>query len=201
MKYIIVFIYVLFINITNITAETTSSKFVELNPEFHKLDVNLLEKDKKSDLCINCHILDDITDTNNGWLRPKESIKGKIVNVDDSKGEPDSFSKACLMCHDGNMASLVLNAPLSPCGLKSTVPIGSNGANHPVFIQYSNKQDLQNKSSTLKGNWNDATKVSDLLRDEKLVCVSCHIPHHSKERGFLRTSMQGSRLCMGCHIK
>lgn len=200
MKYIIILVVALFINTTTITAETGTSLF-EMTSEFHKLDVDILKKDKKSDLCINCHILDDITDANSGWLRPKESIKGKIVNIDDSKGEPDSFSKACLMCHDGNMASLVLNAPLSPCGLRSLAPVGANGANHPVFMQYAHKPDLQNPSSILKGNWNNATKVSDLLRDEKLVCISCHIPHHTKERGFLRISMRGSGLCMGCHIK
>jgi predicted CXXCH cytochrome family protein len=200
MKYIITLITILLINITSVSAEVASS-FVDATSEFHKLDADLLKKDKNSDLCINCHILDNMTDSNSGWLRPKESIKGEVINIDNSKGEPDSFSKACLMCHDGNMASLVLNAPLSPCGLKSLVPVGPNGANHPVFMQYAHKPDLQNPSSTLNGNWNDAAKVSDLLRDEKLVCISCHIPHHSKERGFLRTSMRGSGLCMGCHIK
>lgn len=200
MKYIITLITILLINTTNAGAEDASA-FVESISEFHKIDADLLKKDKKSDSCINCHILDNMTEANDGWLRPKKSIRGEIINIDDSKGEPDSFSKACLMCHDGNMASLVLNAPISPCGLKSLVPVGPNGANHPVFMQYPHKPDLQNQSSALNGNWNDASKVSDLLRDEKLVCISCHIPHHSKERGFLRISMRGSALCMGCHIK
>lgn len=105
------------------------------------------------------------------------------------------------MCHDGSEASLVLNAPISPCGIKGVVSIGMDGGNHPVFMEYVQKKDLHRLSSTLKGDWKDANQVSDLLRDGKIVCISCHIPHHNKESGFLRTSKKDSRLCLGCHNK
>ena len=184
----------------NMNAET-ATLFVESTSEFHKLDADILKKEKKSATCIHCHLLDDKNNPNVKWLYPQENIPGKIINIETDNGEPDSFSKACLMCHDGNEASLVLNAPLSPCGLKNLAPISPNGANHPVFMEYTDKESLHSHSSVLSGDWNDANQVSDLLRDEKVVCISCHLPHHSKERGYLRTSMRGSKLCMGCHDK
>ena len=185
---------------TNINAETKST-FIESATNFHKLDVDIYKKDKNNIECIHCHLLDDISNSDAKWFQPKNSIDGTIENFDDVNGNPDSFSKACLLCHDGSEASLVINAPISPCGIKSTVSVGQNGENHPVFIEYTNKQDLHDFSSSLNGAWNGATQVSDLLREKKVVCISCHLPHHSKRRGYLRTSMNGSRLCIGCHKK
>lgn len=200
MKHIIIFATFMLFYSQVIIADTQN--FVEINAQFHKLstdDIN--NKNKIDSLCINCHLLEDNNDSATKWLRPQETINTTIKNIEDKNGDPDSFSKACLSCHDGSQASLVLNAPLSPCGLKNLAPISPNGANHPVFMEYENKQGLHPQPSILQGDWKDAQKVSDLLRDEKMVCISCHTPHHSKSTRYLKASMRGSRLCMGCHNK
>lgn len=200
MKILSIFIYCLILSFSSLLANEKES-FVQKNADFHTINIEQLKDNKTSGKCFSCHLFDKKLDSVSQWLTPQKSLDAEIQNLDTSNGDPDQFSRTCLMCHDGNEASLVLNAPLSPCGLKSLVPISPNGANHPVFVKYPNKRDYHNPSSTLNGIWNEATQVSDLLRDEKVVCISCHIPHHSKEIGFLRTSMRGSGLCMGCHKK
>lgn len=197
MKDIVIFIAVLLLSSSNMLAD--SSDFVELNAEFHTLTTDSINKN--NNLCISCHLLEDSTNPDTAWLRPQETINTTVKNLDNSDGEPDSFSKACLSCHDGNEASLVLNAPISPCGIKSLASVSPNGANHPVFMTYTNKQGLHHSSSTLNGVWKEAKQVSDLLRDDKVVCISCHTPHHAKGTGYLKSSMRGSGLCMGCHEK
>ncbi len=196
MKYFLPLLVILFT--TLLSNEKTT--FIEEASKFHKMDIKT-DKSKKELACVFCHIVDDIENTSSNWLNQKQSIEANIDNYDSSNGEPDSFSKACLICHDGNMASMVLNAPISPCGIKSTAPVSSNGANHPVFMVYNDRKDFKNSSSNLNGIWSEATQVSDLLRNQKIVCISCHIPHHTKESGYLRTSMKNSQLCMGCHKK
>lgn len=200
MKYFITFIALLLITKTTLIAETDS--FIELNADFHKFDVKELSKGEKSALCFNCHLFDTKKGSDTpSWLNPQKNITGTINNFDDSNGAPDPFSKACLMCHDGSLASLVINAPLSPCGLKGSGPVSQNGANHPVFMKYASKRDLHQPSTKLNGKWNEAEQVGDLLREEKIVCISCHSPHHNEDSGYLRTSMRGSGLCIGCHKK
>ena len=174
---------------------SAASQFHRINPEAYSAE--------KTAVCLTCHIVEknfDLSDSTQ-WLRPKSAIEGEVYNIDASRGMPDSFSKACLICHDGSTASLALNAPLSPCGLKSDRPVSSRGENHPVFMEYREKPDLQGRYSPLNGQWEKAETVGDLLRDEKIVCISCHLPHHNNGTGYLRTSMRGSALCLGCHKK
>lgn len=115
----------------------------------------------------------------------------------------DSFSLACLNCHDGICAQ---NAPvkLPGCipGRPSSNTAFDNIESHPIFNRYPfEKKVLRGLGEPLPGIWQKAQTVSDLLRDGKVVCSSCHVPHFTKQTGFLRTSMKGSSLCFGCHKK
>lgn len=179
----------------------TDSSLADAVPEYHKLDVETL-KGAKSDVCFNCHIHEMSADTDSmAWLQPQVRTMGTIENLDNRHGVPDPFSHACLICHDGSSASLAINAPISPCGIKSDRSFSAPGENHPVFMTYQNKKDLHNASEALQGEWSEATQVKDLLREGKVVCISCHTPHHNKDTGYLRVSRKGSALCMGCHKK
>lgn len=171
---------------------------------FHKLNAEL-NTSVDNPVCMQCHIQEMKTTDVSGltaWEKPRK-IDIPIANIDESGGKADSFSTACLSCHDGNIGSMVMNAPLSPCGLKSKMPVSDKGANHPVFIPYSKavEGELHPRHSPLKGEWVKAKEVNDLLRDDKVVCVSCHVPHHSSDSGYLRTSQKNSALCLGCHNK
>lgn len=112
----------------------------------------------------------------------------------------DPYSLACLTCHNGNDA---INAPVTlPVCPSSTPELPSNIKNHPVFNTYAGgRNGLRALRESLPGPWNDAQTVSDLIRNERVVCISCHIPHFSKEKGSLRAPIKGSLLCFGCHKK
>ncbi len=170
---------------------------------FHALDATEMGT-KNQAVCRQCHMV-DFTAKDQApqlWAKAKPMEKSSIRNLEVTPEEPDAFSIACLSCHDGSSASNVMNAPISPCGLKGTGAVTDRGANHPVFLKYPDfKPDLQGQYMALNGEWSDASTVSDLLRDEQIVCVSCHVPHHSDKAGYLRTTMRGSALCIGCHKK
>lgn len=164
--------------------------------DFHRLDINDTVM-QKNDLCSNCHVTATDMNSNINWTQPKDSIDGTINNYYDNFGTPDSFSKACLLCHDGSKASLALNAPLSPCGIKGK----NTSRGHPIFVNYTIKNDLHNPSTLLGEVWRDAKTVGDLLRDNKIVCISCHLAHNGEGAGYLRTYSTNSMLCLGCHNK
>ena len=156
---------------------------------FHQLDTT-----KVSDECFRCHITEVQSDpSSSNWITPKMSIDGTVNNLYDKLGTPDSFSKSCLLCHDGSDP----DAPLSPCGITTNI----TGRTHPIFVAYPKKQDFHDPSFILGDVWRDATTVGDLLRDNKVVCVSCHTSHNSESERYLRTYNTSSILCLGCHNK
>lgn len=170
---------------------------------FHKMKIDP-NASKDDPACMQCHVHTMKTDPASDparWSKPRE-IDVAIADMDESGGKADPFSIGCLSCHDGNIGSVVMNAPISPCGLKSKAPVTDKGKNHPVFMPYDgSRKELHPPHSVLKGEWEGAKRVNDLLRDEKVVCMSCHVPHHSSESGYLRTSQKNSALCIGCHNK
>lgn len=133
MKYLVQILLIFILYIPNLNSDEKSS-FINTSSKFHVLNIFANAKNKKDASCVYCHIVDDIKNTKKEWLQPTKEIKGDIFNFDATNGFLDPFSKACLICHDGSMASLVLNAPISPCGLKKITPVSSNGANHSVFM-------------------------------------------------------------------
>lgn len=200
MKNIFVFICCLFLFCTHIFADN-KELFIQNHEDFHNYDVGKTTNNKSIGKCYSCHLFDTQSSSLSKWTTP-QSIDAKLQNVNTNNGEPDEFSRACLMCHDGSEASLVLFAPVSPCGIIKDATVSMAGkSSHPIFVNYSNRDDLHNVSSSLKGEWEDAEVVSDILRDNKVVCISCHIPHRKENGSFLRTSTRNSQLCNGCHNK
>ena len=201
MKKISIFIYCLFLSLTQAYADE-QKLFVQLNANFHELNNDELNSSSTTDSkCYNCHLFDKKLDSLSEWLTPQTHANTEIQNLDTSNGEPDSFSRACLMCHDGNEASLVINAPISPCGIRKNVSVSMGKENHPIFMEYTYDDEINNPESVLRGEWEGAVIVADILRDGKVVCISCHVPHKKKNGSFIRTSNRNSGLCRGCHNK
>ncbi|MDD5211830.1 MAG: cytochrome c3 family protein [Sulfuricurvum sp.] len=148
--------------------------------------------------CIQCHLVSfvDTQTLDKDHMVLKTSDHGTIITTEIT----DPYSLACLTCHNGNEA---INAPVTlPVCPSSTPELPSNIKNHPVFKPYAGgRSDLRAPGESLPGTWNDAKTVSDLMRNGQIVCISCHVPHISKEKGSLRAPIKGSLLCFGCHKK
>ena len=120
-------------------------------------------------------------------------------HVSDTLLIPDS-SLVCLSCHDGvNAEDRVINFP----GLSSYHAISSrsvfDGA-HPISVIYKEGFAGLRLKSTPIYNWNNASTINDLLRDDRIQCVSCHEPHSSVYERYLRHE-EGSAICTSCHDK
>jgi predicted CXXCH cytochrome family protein len=81
--------------------------------------------------------------------------------------------------------------------------LGSDLSNdHPVSIRYDDalaalNHSLAVPSSTPSGL--GGTIATDLLRNGKVECISCHDPHKTTYACFLRKSNNRSSLCLTCH--
>lgn len=154
------------------------------------------------------------------------TIAGTSVGAD-ANGTVGNASLACLSCHDGvsavnsivNTAGSGLNADTtnyltSFMGSSSAKVVTATATNigtdlrndHPITLAYTaGKAGLRATSSNLNTvttvTWTGATLVSDLLRNNKVECSSCHDPHEAVNVSFLRATNAGSKLCIGCHDK
>lgn len=135
-------------------------------------------------------------------------------------------SAICLSCHDGISAvNSIVNKP-GPGGyvaggqivnyrgnttgwkMPGIFAVGAGGNmtdDHPISLPY--RGDEVHPPASLRPtatdlvDWAGATKISDLLRNGNVECVSCHNPH-SQAQSFLRVSTnQKSAICFGCHAK
>ncbi len=138
---------------------------------------------------------------------------------------PSGSSMACLSCHDGVSAmNRVVNAPGSgntdsatgvligalplypkPMVTNPYKAVGVNGDmtdDHPISIQYiEGRAGLRPTTDTVAADIIGATYVSDLLRDGKVQCSSCHEVHGTIYDMYLRSHNYGSALCVACHEK
>lgn len=122
--------------------------------------------------------------------------------------QTDDFTLACLTCHDGNTAQnapvkvLVCECNASDAKIQSHAFMTGSIKSHPVLNEYpSSNKGFRSPSEPLPGEWKKAKKVGDLLRNGKVVCISCHISHFEYKTTHIRTTMNGSSLCYGCHKK
>jgi predicted CXXCH cytochrome family protein len=134
-------------------------------------------------------------------------------------GQPNSVSKLCLSCHDGDVAIGAYGyAPQSSIGtttVKATdadriwVGGGVNGLanHHPISFDYEAvaaiDDEIKTSDSILLGNNPNQLAISDLLWNNKMECSSCHDVHNTKNAGFkfLWVEDINSNLCLSCHIK
>ncbi len=137
-------------------------------------------------------------------------------SIQSSPGQPTSYSKLCLSCHDGTIAiGSVRNMGGSPTvvsGLEAPMPPGSTliGINltndHPVSFVFD--QALRSADQELA----DPSLLSGPIKlypganpgvVDSVQCTSCHDPHEGRIGKFLRKSPYGQsdNLCLTCHQK
>ena len=119
--------------------------------------------------------------------------------------EPMEGSKRCLSCHDGTVALDAYGGIPGFEFITGTALISSDLSNdHPISILYSEAfagGDLHPDSadSNVAGG---TTIAADMLTAGRVECDSCHDVHN--EFGLsdlLKTSNDGSALCLTCHDK
>jgi len=151
------------------------------------------------------------------------NTEGETIAGTKTAVQPQSQTLACLSCHDGVSAmNSVINAPGS--GLVNPVDgtligtpndgrtmydfaflaVGLGGDltdDHPLSIEYIPGRASLKPLDTILTNSFGANKISDLLRNGKVECVSCHDPHGTGNPRYLRTNNTQSALCLNCHDK
>lgn len=129
------------------------------------------------------------------------SIAG--ITVDST---PNTLSKACLSCHDGIQAynlnieerKEIKSVPLTSGTIQLVEDTGSSRNHHAVPVVYNDRsKHLKPAGSALTG-WIGGKTISDLLRNGRVECSSCHDPHISDNPLFLRHG-ERSTFCYGCH--
>jgi predicted CXXCH cytochrome family protein len=139
-----------------------------------------------------------------------------------------NISVACLSCHDGSQAPDASASYQHPASSGNFPKVRQPGTkDHPVGIVYSGFGEENSRSdyetrrlqrdtigATVRW-WLDVEEVPDGIRDKTDVifftrgegafaqpfieCSSCHDPHASPGRMFLRATSRGSNLCASCH--
>lgn len=154
----------------------------------------------------------------------KNSYKTGTGNFASDGFTSNSVSLYCMSCHDGvTSVGAVKNYPvdkpssitISGAGQAAGVLTTSNGNlgtnlrdDHPVNFNVSaiNPTNIgEVTGNTMKTNTGDVTNGFPLFNSARgttsLECASCHAVHNPADEPFLRTTMTGSKLCLGCHYK
>ncbi len=187
------------------------------NTSYAKITVtshNLSGLSKESDTCLYCHIPNKRGNIQTPlWDSSASKTKFTIYKHSKIEGGSDTYSMLCLSCHDGissknSIVSLGDQDYFNSDEIKITsrsrgLTLNSYGDldDHPVSIEYPvNKSGFKDINEPLVGQWKNAITVSDILKNGKVECESCHDPHFTSEDGkFLRNQNYRSQLCLSCH--
>lgn len=160
--------------------------------------------------CSYCHT---VHHSIGGVLRPAyQGIEPQILKTYSSvtmrhKPTPatayGSDAPLCLTCHDGMNVGKLGNPGLATLIINKPVDLNKNGASsgsdlsddHPVGFVFdpSLAPDKLKKPVLAHANFGPGKN--------EIWCSSCHNPHNDTIRPFLNVTMEGSILCLDCHIK
>ena len=104
----------------------------------------------------------------------------------------DSFSAACLGCHDGKSASKVRPAIVNSPGRKKDTSAMSL-AKHSIGMDY---EKYSAASTTLKSLDEMGQHLN--LTEGRVSCITCHDPLNP-EKNHIRATKTGVDLCSACH--
>lgn len=152
------------------------------------------------------------------WNQQKSDIVFDLYSKSDIMGVPGGNSKLCLSCHDGIMGNEIHDDE-SPNELQNHKNLM---VNHPVSVTYNAKlpgNRMRLNDPNVKESGMGGTIATDMLRNGKIECTSCHDIHvarnnegctgcHTLGNSGLKTqslslwkSNDFSALCLTCHNK
>lgn len=126
-----------------------------------------------------------------------------------------SISLMCLSCHDGvsSLGGLVVRKKGTITLQQDTMlssgtsTLGTDLTNdHPINMNYINvRADMTNKlaadQAAITARKSATGTEAKLINGTDLECASCHDVHNTAFSPFLRDTMEGSALCLQCHLK
>jgi predicted CXXCH cytochrome family protein len=154
------------------------------------LDSNISQPSSITLACLSCH--DGSLAVDRVLKRP--TIKGEqSVPKNHMRIAMGSGDSQCSQCHRKGNENI---DGIHDLGIAA---FGNNLNNdHPVSINYpSTFGDKQFHPRPGNGEFDNGVK----LFNGRVECASCHDVHNAKTKPFLRTGLQGSSLCVTCHIK
>jgi len=108
--------------------------------------------------------------------------------------QPNGASKRCLSCHDGVTAVDNYGGSNGTSVMTGDEALGADlSDDHPISVTYVTSRSYRSPT--------DAGFTGVKLINDKVECSSCHYAHSNDRGDFLRTSNEGSALCLKCHIK
>ncbi len=165
------------------------------------------------ELCIVCHTphgSDALATSFGGKLWNREISAGPFTpydsdTLDAAVGTPDGSTRLCLSCHDGSIAIDSFGGKTGSSFVNGDAKINDLSTEHPVSFVY------DSSLSAIDGGLFDpsispsglgGTVQNDMLRSNKVQCVSCHDVHNKYGvDDLLLKSNSGSSLCLTCHNK
>ncbi|MHC4941644.1 MAG: cytochrome c3 family protein [Planctomycetota bacterium] len=160
--------------------------------------------------CVLCHVPGyDISDADGIfnqvlWNYKESQVYFRMyVSLAGNKGTLDGTSRLCLSCHDGVIANDNYGKVKGSGGsLMGGVGLETDLTDdHPIGIEY---PPTDQHGGFLKGYFNPPlgnVKLEIMKGMKRVECTSCHDPHGSPYKSFLRNSLQGSSICLKCHDK
>ena len=156
-------------------------------------------------MCVFCHTPHRAAQTRALWnrdLAPVTYNLYKSSTLEATIAQPTGASRLCLSCHDGTTALGNLRV-LSRSGQVSLGPLSGRASlgtdlsdDHPVSFVFDAALALR------QGQLADPSSLPALIRldgAKQMQCTSCHEPHESRNRKFLRIDDRGGGLCTTCH--
>ena len=157
------------------------------------------------EVCIFCHTPHRAGQTRALWNRelpPTTYDLYRSSTLEATLNQPTGASRLCLSCHDGTTALGNLRVPpaTGPVSLGPLTGRASLGTDlsddHPVSFVFDPalalKQGQLMDPSTLP-------RAVPLDSTKQLQCTTCHDPHESRYRKFLRLDDRSAALCTACH--
>jgi predicted CXXCH cytochrome family protein len=176
-------------------ASISTASFAEIQGSPHDISGEDLGT---SDLCIFCHVPHNPLSQSDAPLWNHSDSTQTFTFYDGSTGPATGTTMQCLSCHDGVTNIDAFGGVAGTMDMKTKFPgttaiIGTNlQDDHPVCVAYIIKE----------GKFKDVSgSVAVKLFNGKVECSSCHNPHLTENKKFLRSSNANSALCLTCHDK